>query len=456
MHGIYIALKLCMLKYVKIYIISLFVALVFGAGFVNAGTQNREIFLLELVNQIRSAPFEYGVRLGYDPVFLEGLNIFPDTKFESYQMDEDLNFRAEASNNQMGTGDVESSEPEPIHSLTAETGGIVSFKNFIPANTAVEIIVNNLFKREVENNNFQHILSDKYLYIGVAVDSGVSQDLKNSWFITIRFGSALLKSETQILNLINQVRSEPWKSFSYIDKDLWDFVQENPGLTGLFSIHYTPVFFDSSLHAVAGDRSYYAFNINKKDVSDSLFVTMTLSERGIYHGYKGQVVQETGFWSVFDKGGFLVDELFSYLISREFSRWPYESTVFTSDIRQAGPQITMDYGEEEDFAFFSLATGYDVNLNSGLTAKIYGILFSDNDGNTIYSPGEEMAQQTVTVYDKDLQIVNEVSTDNAGHFSLTLDPNQQYIFKAVLETGEVTQTHFISEDQFVKLAYVTP
>jgi len=87
-------------------------------------------------------------------------------------------------------------------------------------------------------------------------------------------------------------------------------------------------------------------------------------------------------------------------------------------------------------------------------SRIYGVLFSDNDGDGLYAPGEELIQQTVTVYDGEMQEIETVVTDNAGHFSIkTLETNQQYSFTATIEEVQVREDIFITSDQFVKLVY---
>lgn len=473
-NGINFAIEVLMFKQIEIYTASLIIAFLCVASFcvigpVNAASQENKIFLLELVNQIRTAPFSYAVALGYDTAFLEERGIFPDTAFEVYTIDEFLNSKALKNNDNVTGENTESLVPESVHLLTAETGGIISFKNFMPKNTAGKILVDYFFKKELDDNEFQYILSDTYYYAGFDMTSGIAEDGMNAWFFSISLGSLILKSEIQILNMINQVRSEPWTISSYVDRSLIEILSDNSAVIETSRVQYPPVFFNSSLDSSADDNLFY---LQHGIYPEPLSITMSPLERSALRGYQGESVRKFGVPILYEKddSAWSANDIFSYLMMNEIK--PLQPPmVFASEFQDAGLEIFVTSGEDFDLLIFSLVTGSDVKNDEfeegdveegdveedeGLTARVYGVLFSDNDGDTFYSAGEEIGKQTVTVYDEDLQEIKRVVSDNAGHFSVTLDSNKQYTFQAVLDTGPITEQLFISADQFVKLAYTPP
>ena len=89
--------------------------------------------------------------------------------------------------------------------------------------------------------------------------------------------------------------------------------------------------------------------------------------------------------------------------------------------------------------------------------RYMGFLFSGNDVDDLYAPGEELIQKTVMAYDDEMQEVETAVTDNAGHFSMKLKTNRQYRFVATIDDVLVEKEGvFITSDQFVKLVYSPP
>ncbi|WP_041279355.1 hypothetical protein [Desulfobacula toluolica] len=442
-----------MKKQIKLYTIIL--AMVFlgvhGASLAES-SENKETFL-DVINQIRTAPFSYALSLGYDSEFLVKSGILPETQFEPYAADDFLTAIAADDNGLMTGEETLASKKKPVHLLTAETGGVVSFLNFMSLDTAFKIVIDYLFRKELDTNKFHHILSNAYSYAGIAISPGRVGGLGNAWFVAIRLGSSELVSEMQMLNLINQVRSDPWKILDYSELNSAEVFNENQSVLYLFTNNYQPLFFDASLRAASGAHSFYVFHGAYPEPSGD-----TPLERAAFHGYEGGFVQESALIVNFlkeEEGGASVDTLFSSLIRNELKIWPLGSAVFLKDFQDAGSSISFGVGADIDVSVLSFVAGKKISDNEQIS-RIYGVLFSDNDGNGLYSPGEELIQQTVKVYAEEMQAVKNVITDNAGHFSMTLDSNKQYSFKATIEDVPVTQEIFITSDQFVKLVYSPP
>ncbi|WP_139168962.1 hypothetical protein [Desulfobacula phenolica] len=418
-------------------------------SFSSAETSGNQSSLLGLINQIRTAPFSYALSLGYDTEFLKEKGILPDTALEPYVMDESLSSGAADENIFVDEKSTAAEENGQVHLLTVETGGVVTFLNFMSSDIAGKIFIDYLFKQELENKNFQYILSSDYAYVGFSIKSGVTEAQMNAWFFTIRLGSSVLKSEGQVLNLINQVRSEPWKVQAYLDKELIEIFYENWNVFHSLGREYSPLFFDSSLHLSAVAGSFYMLN---GIYPEPLLFPMTPSERSVHYGYNGPSVLESVVEVACEKDNTVacVNKIFSSLVLNEFKAWPAGATVFSSEFQNAGLGISLCSEKEFDMVL-TLDVGIGVNDTDEQNSRIYGILFWDNDENSLYTPGEEIARETVMVYDEDLNPLKSVVTNNAGHFSITLESNKNYFFSSEPEGSSVSEKIFVATDKFVKL-----
>jgi len=452
--GIYFADYPFIMKKIKTYTIILLVILFCVCRSALAFMSENEASLLDLINQIRTAPFAYALALGYDQEFLAEMDILPETQFEPYLMDEYLCSSAADSNYSLTGEDKEPVEKLPVHLLTAETGGVVSFFNFMPVEVAFKIVIDNFLRKELETSNFQYILSNVYSYLGISIKAGALENRMNAWFFAVNFGSSTLKSEVQVLNMINQVRSEPWKVQAYIDRKIIDLYHENLNVLYLLRRKYSPLFLNASLHASAQANS---FSVLYETYSEA--TVFTPLERAMDNGYKGGFVQESVVDAAYEKDNLIscVNTVFSTLILDEFKTWPEGAAVFSSDFQDIGPGLSLRSGDDFDRAVLSIYVGTDMDIKEDdvqQISRIYGIIFSDIDQNNVYSPGEEIVRENVVIYGEYLEPIKSVVTDNAGHFSVTLESNKKYFFRAESEGFSVTKEILLTaSDQFVKLVY---
>jgi hypothetical protein len=181
---------------------------------------------------------------------------------------------------------------------------------------------------------------------------------------------------------------------------------------------------------------------------------MTAAERADYYGYTAELVAETTVTSAGPSHGDetdLVSDLLSALLVQELGAWPYGAIIFSNHFTNAFAAVSFGDQETMNLGTLSVCAGSGTSENDPKDAHIYGVVFSDRDRDTLYSPGEELAQQTVSVFDRDMNLVTQVVTDNAGYFSLVLEPQRQWIFRVQAEKQIVTQRIHISDHQFVKL-----
>lgn len=416
---------------------------------------------LDMINEIREDPYEYAIyHLKYDPKSLKSKGILPKVSSEPYLEPYllDLNLTVTAA----GEEASESEEESPVYRLTASTGGAVSFFNFMSRDTAFKIVIDYLFRKELDNNTFDHILSEEYAFAGIDISAG-KVGSGNAWFVAISLRSYELASEIQMLNLINQIRSDPENIWKYTNLTKAEAYETNLNIPDLIysDSEYKPLFFNASLSASAQVN-------NSSDVlngtgTEPLPEVQTALERAFYYGYEGDVVQafRLSAWSFPEENGLSVDSLFWWLIQKEIEKWPIgpNSVIFSKDFKDIGFNMAFLPGDGLDASVLSFVVGKDdpdisdeetSSSNNDLSSRVYGILFSDDDGNGLYASGEECVQQTVRVY-VDEQEIQSVVTDNAGHFSMTLDTNRQYRFAVIIEGVSYNWDIPIISDQFVKL-----
>ena len=443
---------------------------VYGPG-AALSAEDTESFL-KIINEIREDPYNYAKGLGYEHDFLIGKGIDPETKFKPYETDSDLTQAAVDESASMAGEKISESTDPSVYRFSASTGGVVSFFNFMSREIAFKIVIDYLLEKELKTNAFDYILSKDYAYAGIDISAG-KVGSGNAWFVTICFGSPELLSEIQMLNLINQVRYNPDNIWNYTPLKWKEACKLNPNIVYLGDRDngYKPLFFDASLSASARARSAYELN---GTYPQALSEAQTDLERAAYYGYNGEFAQEYALTmkkinASTEKNSQSVNEFFQWLIQKELEAWPRGPVAFSVDFQDIGSNMAFQSseisGEIYDLSVLSFVVGKNgrntssddnSTINTAQNPRIYGVLFEDIDGDNLYDPGEEIGKQTVTawVHTDDvqgMQEVKQVATDNAGHFSMELEANRQYLFVATIGEVPVSQDLFITSDQFVKL-----
>ncbi len=406
-----------------------------------AGFKPTDQYVFDLINEYRAAPFDKAVALGYDPAALYALGITPETALPPYVPDDELCLSASQNNDHTLNPDLPGASVLAKRTRMKETGSVLTFSNFIPIETAGTIFVQNLFKDELDSGQFEFILSDTMTHAGTSVVTGVVNG-SNAWLFNLAVGTGITVRDMQVLHLINQVRDDAALIEQYVPSDLVTLFQFNWQLYYLLKFDFHPLFMDEFLYWTAGES---AAGIEH--------------DEGIYPGDYFQNTIVTGSWEDMASADPVTD-LFSALLSKEFSTWPFSASVFSNRYRLAGTALLFQDGESFDTGVLSFSAGSDLPAepDSGFTApaSVYGLLFQDQDGNGIYSPGEEMAEHPVMVYDETLIPAARAVTDNSGYFTLTLESERYWIF-AAQDGDRVTyrEIHMLG-NQFVKLGFAPP
>ncbi len=416
----------------------------------SATTETQE-YIIERLNSIRSDPLAYAERLGYDrQALLETLPFLGEfivKGVEPFLVNEFLNLKAVSLNSPKIPESDNKILPENGYAYTGETKGTVSFSNFMGMETAVQIVIDNLFKKELDSKfeGQRYILSSDFDLAGVSLRGARTWDqtgMKNSYFITICFASSLLKSEVQVLNMINQVRAEPLTISIYFLSNLNGIFSENTDAIYAFFETYQPLFWNIKLQKCI--KTAPEENINYLD-------------QVLAYGYTEIEVNKSSVGekiSTIDPN-FFATSIFSSLISNELKIYPQKKFVFNPDFTDAGLAVVYVKVEDLDYAKLTVTAGNRISEDSAYS-RIYGIIYKDIDENEIYTSGEEAAKEIVIIQDKEtFEKVETIITDNAGHFSVTLLNQKEYTIqtRTQTETGEmITEKDiYLDADQFFKL-----
>jgi len=409
-------------------------------------------YIIERLNNIRSDPLSYAEGLGYDrQALLETLPFlgeFIEKNVELFTIDEFLNLKAGSLNSPDTLEHNHDVLPENDYANTGETRGTVTFSNFMGIETAVQIIINNLFKKELdpEFKGQRYILfSDfnaNFNLAGASLTGGRTWDqtgMKNSYFITICFASSLLKSEVQVLNMINQVRAYPLKINKYIPFSLGSLIDKNVDVVFAFFKTYQPLFIDKTLQKYGT-----VFN------ADTDYPGQALS-----YGYNGVEVERASVTEIFPDTdlNFFAVSIFSSLLLNELITYPEKKIIFNTEFNNAGLALSY-YNEGEnkdDYANLTITAGNRISENSACS-RIYGIIYKDIDENDLYAPGEGAAKETVIIYNKETsEKVETLITDNAGHFSVNLLNQKEYIIQTGTGDIKAEKEIYLDADQFLVL-----
>jgi len=470
----------------------------------------QDMFVFDLINQYRSAPFAHAVSLGYDPAVLQEKGINPETVFAPYELDQTLTEAAAAANARELSAALEPEPIPPVRRHTAQTSSAFSFSHFMPLETAAHIFVQNLFKNELETGDHQFILSEAFRYAGTSADPGVVADTQmNAWFLSLHLGSFERVTEMQMLNLINQIRANPRLTQFFIHTDATGLFQQNPQIHQLWNLQFAPVFLDDMLqHWARADAAMSGVSPpsdpappQTADPDQNIPVPADFHES--YPGELFQTATVAAAWEDMITARPVAD-LFSALLYSELTTWPYGAVVFSNRYTRAGVAISLETLENTGTGIVSVYAGSLLARSlvpedtDGLDpqpvpeeaggqnvvpentdarnqvpgdaesrkVRIYGLVFSDHDDDLMYSPGEDLAQQTVSVYElvqdpavpvpvpeENPTLVKTVVTDNAGHFSLSLDPDRQWVFEAEKDGQTARRIIHIEKDQFVKMFF---
>ena len=418
--------------------ISIFLAtLIFatqGTGLAATKISNEE-YVVALVNHIRLDPLGYAERLGYNRQSL--LQQSPWLSEVRYDLDlmsvsEFLNQRAAARNRI----DLSTAEPVPTthtdYAAVGDVNGVVSFNNFMDPWEAIGVVINTQFRKELDPmyEGKRIIISSEYKLIGTSFRTGRAQlqtGSKNAYYVFVCFASSQLKSEVQVVNMINQVRANPSDSYKYLAFN-----------TTFLSGGYGPLFLNDALASTA--------RINLSALIDILAYAQ-------YFGFPGINVADSSVIETFPKAtsGQLALWMFSSLMLNEIKSYPARNTILNPAWNEIGPALYHVSNPTYDHVKLTAVSGLTENQNPGVS-RVYGVVFTDIDLNGVYTPGEEAPDRVISVYDMRTRArIRTVVTNTAGQFCLSLPNNVEYSIQTGGEKNREGKLIFLTADRYFDL-----
>ncbi len=156
-------------------------------------------------------------------------------------------------------------------SLTGEMLGLVTFRNYMPPDTAVNILFKQLLKRDLqqfEAGGDTYIFNPDITEIGIALTAGrveIGNGVYNGYILTCDFGKpvdrqdSIQDMEFIFLDLLNRVRTAPAETLTEIGYDVARLVVERPELETLLNSGMAPVTYAPSFREIAFDRNQAVF-----------------------------------------------------------------------------------------------------------------------------------------------------------------------------------------------------
>ncbi|OGR22713.1 MAG: hypothetical protein A2277_05815 [Desulfobacterales bacterium RIFOXYA12_FULL_46_15] len=423
--------------WIRVCLVAAFSVLLLEPGSAPAAATriSNEEYITALVNHIRVDPLGYAERLGYNRLSL--LQQLPWLSGALHDLDllsvsDFLNQQATALNSTdpFATGPVITVNTD--YASAGDVSGVVSFNNFMDPWEAIGIVINNQFKKELDPayEGKRIIIGSEYKLIGTSFRAGRSQvrtGPKNAYYLFITFASSQLKSEVQVVNMINQLRANPSDSYKYLSLN-----------TGFLSGGYGPLFLNDALASTAR-------------IGLSALIDILAHAR--YFGFPGIHVADSSVIETLPKAdpGQLALWMFSSFILNEIKSYPARNGIFNPDWNEIGPALYNVSNPAYDHVKMTVVSGRTENQTPEVS-RVYGVVFTDIDLNGVYTPGEEAQDRVISVYDMRTRArIRTVVTNTAGQFSLSLPNNVEYSIQTGAETNREGKLIFLTTDRYFDL-----
>lgn len=451
-----------MKKFIQIFVCLMLMGSGFASPVCNAADSSiaaeNQAYVIGLINTIRQDPLSYAESLGFNRGDL--LNNFPWMAdelrhgFGGCRINVDLNNRAAYLTTTSKTVAQIQNEVgvQYDYALFQEASGVVSFYNYMSVKNAYRVVLENLLRQELDPVNYgqRYLLNSRFNSVGAAAKGEKISDPNGNpyaYIVSICFASAALKSDVQMVNLINQIRQEPRDVLADLGISLGTIAQKNiNAFLGIQYTKYTP-FMDSTILHDLGQSDTKASRTNGwveqfstipayngLDVSQSKAVTPheTLSSESV------------------------VNTVFSSMLDNELIVWPVEGVIFSTKAQYAGVGMGFVSGQGAFISYTTVNAGVEAVPIDTEEVGIYGLIYADEDKNGLYSPGEGKNRAPVWVYNNQGILIRRVFTDNAGHFALKLTGNQSYTLH-IPNGGELISLEpFLTENLYLPVQLATP
>jgi hypothetical protein len=349
--------------------------------------------------------------------------------------------------------------------------GILGFFNYIDPSEAVFQIFSTLYRDELnpERTRPRNMLDPEFRDIGIGFGAG-KLTLKgvsfNVYVVTCDFGTPMVSPlELEFLQLINQARGNPLGAMEAYGINLDPFPESDTGLYEILTTPVQPLASNASLGSAskAHSEDMLANGFFDHVSSDG----RSLEERVVEEGYDpavlGEVIQRVGLSAFTDtEVSYAFDQIMTQVLSDEIANYVDFGvlTLLNPDLRDMGIGMVSGRcevdGEAADVLISTVTLGSEVEEG---VPSLVGTIYSDDDGNGIYSYGEGLSEIRVTIESVhtlfEFQEFHEVWTDKAGGFQYPLDSGLHRV--TIYVPGmEPTEYFLTPKGENVRLAHELP
>ena len=422
-----------------------------------------ELQLLGRINQARKNPLQAAANLGLDPQAV--LEQWPELKgvlvngLPPLQFNENLYTAAMMHSEDMTAQKYYSgispdgrtvrermAESGYLPSAAGESLGMLAFINFLPSETAVQVIFENMLKDELNPDTKiqRNILNPAFKDVGVYLGTGswiLGSKRYNVYLSTCDFGNEGLNySERVLIALINQARANPIKTAASIGMDMEKLFENRPDLFAVLNRGLPPVSFNHQLYKASRN---HLLDMLKNDYFSHVSPDgKTAAERLADQGYEA-IMQDESLGSLLTGsiGNHLIafKTLFENKFKEEFT---YESTdqlvMLNPEYNEIGVGFDSkivhptENSPEKNHYLMVL----ELAKSEFKKPNVFGVIYSDVDLDGMYDPGEGIGRIKVRVMDESgKKVIREVSTDISGSFTTEIAPG---CYNAKVVYGERT------------------
>lgn len=345
--------------------------------------------------------------------------------------------------------------------VTGESLGMLAFSNFIQPAAAVALIFKNMFMDELDpaRSERRNILADDLEEAGIGFGSGtfkIDGSIYNVYLTTCDFAAGTPSViELELLELINQAREKPLETAESMGMNPDDIIADLPELAEILLQGLAPLTFNQNLYSSARNHAVDMINNSYYSITsmDGCEVEDRVRENGYDPAQAGEAIRMLVTAGKNDPSE-TAKILFEKVFRRELSSLCMSRNILNPVFKEVGVSFIMvPAGESiEQDRWYS---EYNISMlvcDFGLSAADIGLpylkgrVYTDWDGNGIYSPGEGKAGTALQI--QGTETAFNVYTNPAGGFLAQLETGVQYlIIRSVDDSIEERQIEMGAENR---------
>lgn len=340
--------------------------------------------------------------------------------------------------------------------FAGETLGLLTFVNFVSPDRAVDHIFANMFRDELkaERTEPRYILNPDITDTGISFQSGsmvINSRQVNFYLTTCDFSTGMANElvfplmEQQLTQLINQSRRKGLIVGESLQISLNELAIFRPHLYDSLANGLPPLTTRDILAGAAGDHveDMAAHDYFQRLSPDGLYPEDRLLDAGYEAGFGGEIIARVRA-ADYPVPEAAVQALFEQMVGRELDpAWEGERIILAEDNRDIGVGITlarMSTGNGLETFYLAVCDFGHGDLDR--LPRIMGIVYSDDNTDGLYTPGEGVAGRAVICYGAELHLQSD---DTGGIDSEVLPGEYLLILHSQTEDLEFAEI-FVGND----------